>query len=271
MSAWIGPLGSLVQIARYKGSLGVDSGSRSTFRRTLGGNMFEQRGPRARRTWSVDCPASPVEASQFEALVDGFYGPPPWAWVDPSSQLTNLFSPEQALLDAGTYSTGTGITQGGAGTTADGIRFGRSLNVSGGAEVSLHRRASQTERLPVLPGVPVTASVYASGSASIRIDWTSSTGVFISNTTGATTTGSYTRRTHTATPPADAAGAQVVVVGATGLTLPAFTWTTSVQPWAKGRGATKVTVDGVSESVQVVSSSSDGNLSSFSFTVRELG
>ncbi|NOJ59763.1 hypothetical protein [Arthrobacter sp. 260] len=252
--------------------MAVSAAERSTLTRLLGGAVYEQRGPRGRRQWSVDIgTATPQEIAMLGALVDGFYGPPPWVFVGPMQMVTNLLSPEQALLDTGTYSTGTTITQGGAGTTADGLRYGRSLNVSGGAEVALHRRDSQTERLPVVPGIPVTASIYGSGGAAIRLDWISNTGGFISNVTSAAGSGSWTRRVLKATPPSNAAGAQMVVVGATGFTMPAFTWTTDTAPWSPGKGSNAVTVDGLAEAVQMaVQDAPNMRRGSASFTIQEL-
>lgn len=268
MSAWVGPLGSLVEFAKYKGSLSVAPGDRSTLRRTLGGQVFEQRGPRGRRSWSVESSASPAEAARFEALVDGFYGPPPWVWVDPSSRVTNLFSPGGSMVGSGTWG-GVSATTGGAGTTADGFPFGRSVNIPASNILYLGRRESVDDFMPVLPSVPVTGSFYATGNAQVRLEFFTSTGGFISSTLGPVASGTWDRSVVTATPPANAASARLSTAGATSVTLPAFTWTDGVQSWAKGRGATRVTVDGVSEGIQVVSTS--GSWSSFSFTVRELG
>lgn len=271
MSAWVGPLGALVEFAEYKGSLSVGPASRSSFKRTLGGTVFEQRGPRGRRVWDVSTSADPAQAASFSALVDGAYGPPPWVWVDPLAAVTNLFSPEQALLSQGTYSTGTGITQGGAGFTADGIRYGRSVNALG-ANVSLHYRDLVVDRLPVLPGVPVTGSVYASGPAYVRMSWLSEFGSVISSVSGQAGDGVMTRRTLTATPPAGAASVQVIVMNPTALALPSLTWTPFANPWAAGKGCTRATIDGLSEDVEVVDSGRANNQwSSFSFTVQELG
>lgn len=272
MDAYLGPKDAMIPF-KCPSALQSSAPQRSTMVRLLDGPVFEQRGPRGRREWSVDIgTARPEEVALLGALVDGFYGPPPWVFVGPMGMVTNLLSPEQALLDTGTYSTGTGITSGGAGFTADGLRFGRSLNVSGGAEVSLHRRDGATERLPVVELVPVVASVYASGTASIRIDWINNVGTFMSNVTSTATTGAYTRRQLKATPPAGATGAQIIVVGATGITMPAFTWTPDLAPWSPGRGSSKVTVDGLSEAVQMaVIEDPNMRRSSTSFTVQELG
>lgn len=271
MSAWIGPRGSLVEFVKYKSDLSVAPADRSTFRLTLGGRRKEQRGPRGRREWSVSVEADSRESAGISALVDGFFGAPPWVWVDPYARVTNLLSPGAAVLNAGSYA-GTGVTLGGAGVTSDGLRFGRSVNVTAGNAILFGYRDNQADYFPVVGGTQFAASFYGSGAGNARVDWFDANGVFISTVNGASSSGSWTRRTVTGTAPTNAAGGQLRSNGVSTGTLPCVTWTASVQPWAHGRGCNRVTVDGLSEAVQFASATDPSmRRSSISFTVVELG
>lgn len=269
--AYLGPLGSLIGF-KCPSAQAVAPEPRSTFRRVLDGPVYEQRGPRGRRSWSVEIgTATPEQMRLLGALVDGFYGPPPWVFVDPWSKVTNMMSPAASFLSAGTWG-GTNVTQGGAGFTADGLRYGRSINVPANTTVILGRRNSVDDNLPALPGVPVTASFYCSGPGQVRVEFFNNTGGFISNATGTAVSGVGVRASVTATPPAGAASARVSSINATQVELLQFTWSDAVVPWVPGKGATKCTVDGLAEAVQLaVAGEPNYQRSSVSFTVQELG
>lgn len=271
MTAYLGPLGSLIPF-KTPSVLSIEPASRSTLRRVLDGAVFEQRGPRGRRAWDVSLNlATPEQVRELSALVDGFYGPPPWAFVDPWSKITNMMSPTASFLNAGTWG-GTGVTQGGAGFTADGIRYGRSINVPASTTVILGRRNGVDDFLPVVPGVPVTASFYCSGPGQVRIEFFNNTGTFISNATGTAVSGTGVRAALTVTPPANAASARVSSINATQVELLAFTWTDAVMPWSPGEGATKCTVDGLSKAVRHAATGQYGlQRLDISFKVEELG
>lgn len=266
MLAYLGPSGGLVPF-KCPSSVEISGERPASYRVTLGGRVKGFRGAKSRRAWSAGIgTATPSEISALQALIE--YGTPPWVWVEPYAMVTNLLHPEQSVLLPGTWIGSA--TVGGAGVTADGTRFGRSLIASG--NVDLHCRASGYDRLPVVPGVPVSASVYGSGTGYVRLVWLNSAGGFISNSDGASSTGTLTRRTIGATPPANAVSAQLVSVGLTQITLPAYTFTKTPAVWSIGRGCNRVSVDGLSEAVQMaVADDPSMRRSSISFTVREVG
>lgn len=272
----IGNYGNLVEVKDPSG-ISPSPAPRSTYQVTNKGRRVEFRGPRGHRDWSVDiATALPSEIAGLAALVDGFFGPPPWVFIEPWAVTTNLLSPAAAILDDGTWE-GSGASLGGAGTTSDGVRFGRSVIVQAGGFALLGYLNFQADYLPVLPGEPVTASIYATGTGYVRIDFVDGNGAYISTVNGASGSGLWTRRTLTIPAdqvPANAGGAQIRIVATTQLTLslPAATWTMTVQPWAHGAGCNRVSVDGLPQAVQ---SAVRGDLSmqraSTSFTVKELG
>lgn len=235
----------------------------------MGGRVKVFRGPKARREWSVGSNgmAKPEDVAQLQALLE--YGTPPWVWIEPLAAVSNLLHPEQSVLMPGTWIGSA--TVGGAGATADGTRFGRSIIASG--NVDLHCRNGAYDRLPVVPDVPVSGSFYASGTGTPRLIWINAAGGTVSFTSGASTTGTLTRRTVTGTPPAGAASVQLSAIGFSGtLTLPAYTFTDDPAPWAFGRGCNRATVEGFSENVQQASREHPSlRRSSISFTVREVG
>lgn len=267
MLAYIGSRSQGLVSFKCPSAVDITSDRPVSYKTTLGGQVKAFRGPKSRRTWSVGIgTATPNEIAALQGLLE--YGTPPWVFIEPYAMVTNLLHPEQSVLMPGTWIGSA--TVGGAGVTADGTRFGRSIIASG--NVDLHCRNSAYDRLPVVPGVAVSGSFYASGAGTARLIWINAAGGTVSITTGPAITGTLTRRIVTATPPDGAVAVQLSANGFTGtITLPAYTFTREPAVWAMGRGCNRVVVEGFSEAVQLATADPAMRRSSISFTAREVG
>lgn len=269
MTAYLGAAGSLVPF-KCPSSVGIGAARPSSARLTLGGRVKVQRGALSRREWSVDIgTATPDEIANLQALELG--GTPPWVWVEPYAQVTNMFSPEQSVLLSGTYS-GAGWVEGGA-VSVDGASAPRSASHSTGGTVDFGFRGGVSDRPVVVSGVPVTVSVYARGAGVFGVSWRDWANAVISESTTAYSSATLTRQSRAGlVPPAGAATARVWVTGAFQVAMPALSWTRDLGVWSVGRGCNRVVLEGLSEAVQIAAVS-DPSLrrSGLSFTVREVG
>lgn len=270
MSAWIGPPGGLVEILHYKGGLSVSQERAQSTRTTLGGRVKVQRGPRVRREWSASTPhADPNEAASFLALIQA--GTPPWAWVDPYAQVTNMFTPEQSTLVPGSWA-GSGWSQGGA-VLVDGLQAPSSVSHPSGATVDFGFRNGSSDRPAVIPGLPVSASAVLRGSGGFGIQWVDWSGATIGSATTSYNNPSLARvSVENRVPPAGAARARLFASGALQAAMPCLSWTPEASKWSMGRGCTRAVVEGLSEDIQEASSWDVARRrSALSFTVREVG
>lgn len=269
MGAWIGPKGGLVEVLQYRGDLSVQADRPSRSLTTLGGRVKVQRGVRARRVWDAGVEGlTPAESASLLSLEAG--GEPPWTWVDPYAQVTNVLTPEQSLVMPGTWS-GTDVVEGGA-VTVDGVRSPRSVSHSAGGFVDFtYRSAGEPDQPAVIPGLPVSVSVYVRGSGDLGISWRDYTNTPISSNQKSYTHADMARVSMVnLIPPAGAVSAYIWVSGFTQAAMPALTWTKALTAWGPGRGCNRVVVEGLSEAVQQASSTGE-SYSAVSFTIREVG
>lgn len=270
MTAYLGPAGSLASFT-CPSSVSIDQARPASYRTTLGGRVKAQRGPQQRRAWSVDIgTATPAQVANLQAMAEG--GKPPWVWVEPYAQVTNLLSPAQSVTMPGTWS-GTGVVEGGA-VNVGGVMSPRSVSHSTGGYVDFtFRSAGVADQPAVIPGVPVSVSVYVRGAGDLGISWRNYAGTAISSNQKAYTHGTLSRVSMVnLIPPAGAVSAYIWVSGFTQAAMPALTWTPALADWSVGRGCNRVTVDGLSEAVQLaVVADKSLRRSGISFTIREVG
>lgn len=274
MTAYIGPWGNLIGFKCPSG-LDVSSEARSSYRTTMGGRVVEQRGPRGRRSWSASlATAMPSEVAGLEALEMGVLGKPPWVWVPPNASAQNLFAPEASVMAQGSYAST--LTPGGSVVADDGVLVPATASATAGGTITFSNPGGVLDPIPAIPGVPLTMSVYAAGAfASMTLTFRNITGAYIATHTTAVTA-SMSRHSITRTAPAGAVDAFVRVIAGSAASAragnPAATWTPTLMPWSVGRGCNKVTVEGLSESLQMAVKDMPGmNRSSHQFTVKELG
>ncbi|GAA1110472.1 hypothetical protein HNR24_000378 [Nesterenkonia jeotgali] len=269
MTAYLGPAGGLVPF-RCPSAVSITTERAQSFKTTLGGRVKVQRGPVTRRQWQVELgSATPQELANLQALVEA--GTPPWVWVEPYAQVTNLFTPEQSTLAPGTWS-GNGATEGGAVAVADAMAPRSIMHPSGGA-ITLGLRFGSADRPPVRPGVPLSVSAAVRGSGVLTAHWHNWQGSAIGSATKSFSYSEMGRALlENINPPAAAQSVRVVVTGAQQVAMPCLTWTPDAPPWSMGRGCTRAVEDGLSEAVQAaVRDAPSMRRSSLSFTVREVG
>lgn len=188
--------------------------------------FVQSRGPRL-RTWQVDSTALTSEqAGALAELAEGAWGYGPFIFVPCPAHSSNVLTPAQSLLE--------GVANGGPVALPGGGAAPRS--VVGGASVTL------ADRVPVIPGKPVTVSLFmAGGSATVSFK------NLAGSTVGSrplTPTGNLMQRVTVTTPsvPATARYATITATGYTTLARPQLSWTAEPVPWAAGGGAAQVVI-----------------------------
>jgi len=259
--AYIGPIGQLVEIAHYKGSVSVQQDRDVSFKTTLGGGRRAFAAPNlGLRSWDVSAPMlTPTQAGQFEGMVATSNGP--FWWVEPLAQHSNVVTHRGSLFQAGVTGGGT-VT--GAFTGADGVRLPASLAALSGTVYF----ASGT---PVIPGKKVTGSAYATNGARVHLHLLDAGGATITNISATATTEGQ-RLTISTTVPAGAVTARLAVAASTNpgtVAGPAITWTSGATPWGMGMGAAQTVVSGVSSDVVLASEAQQ--FKNLGFTVTEVG
>jgi hypothetical protein len=268
VTAYLGPAGNLVAF-KCPSDEQIERADSVSLSRTLGGLQKAQYGRRAPRAWQVGIgTATPAELGQLMGLLQGLYGPPPWVYVGPWAQVTNLLTPAASMLLPGAW-TGTGV-EGGPVTLEGGARPSYSVVSDTGATLSL-------PAVPVIPGIPVTGSFYAVGNPqfTVALDFRNAAGAGIgaaaSNNT-ALAGGALSRRSVTGMPPAGAVDVVLRATGALRAAQPAVTWTPDMAEWSVGGGAPKVVARGLSQAVQLaVRDQAFLRRSSASFVLEEVG
>lgn len=270
MSAYLGTPGRLVPIYSTP-SMGVSGMPARVYATTLEGRVKAQIVPQGRRQWDLTAAgASPTELGNLRAFASGEWGHGPFVWVSPTASVVNLLTPDQGSCHASTLYT--------AGVTATGPL---SLGVDGWAGRSFTNATPATtfyfgsQGAPVLTGVKVTASAYLVGAgAAVQIRWADAAGTFISFSTGTASgvAGVAKRLSVTATPPGNAALAQVQAVNAAQGARPALTWTDELLEWGGGEGCPAAVVDEVSRTALGASNDPDGwRGSDVTFRIKEVG
>lgn len=184
------------------------------------------KGPRL-RTWQVDSTALTSEqAGALQELAEGAWGLGPFIFIPCPAHATNVLTPGQSLLE--------GVANGGPVALPGGSTAPRS--VVGGATVTL------ADKVPVIPGKPVTVSLYMAGG-SATVSFKTLTG----STVGSrplVPTGDLMQRVTVTAPsvPATARYATITATGYTALARPQLSWTSEPVPWEVGGGVAQVVI-----------------------------
>lgn len=269
--AFLGQLGSLIEFVHYKGDISVTNNREVNFKTLLGGGRVAQVAPApGLRTWSVS--TTGLDSSQFaafDALAAGAYGDV-HAFVTPLAQVTNVMTKAASLPGLGGKKWGAAgdATPVGPVMLPSGVRS--SALRSAGGLVTIGGFST-----PVLPGVPVTGSVYLArvspGSATITVTVFNEAGSALTLRSSQVTVGPDPVRGYVSIPnvPAGAAYVQVRASGANTIAAPAITWTAAPTPWTVGRGCQSAVISDVKEDQQDADPREPWG--SFSFTVTEVG
>ena len=270
MPAYLGPSGSLVEFTTSPSSVSEDRPS--SYRTTMGGLVKAQRGKLSRRTWSVNIStASPAEVASLQALLQG--GTPPWVYVDPYAQVTNLYTPDQSVLMPGTWDSSVAFLEGGA-VTVGGLTLPRSVSIGTANTIRFGYAGGTVKKSPpARPNVRVFASAYLRGSGSLFLTYQDYAGNALGSTSPSyNTSGAMTRVSVSGIPPAGTAGVHFSASGVLQAAGPAVTWTDTVADWSVGRGCLAAVADGLDEAVQLAVREADYlRRSQLPFTIREIG
>lgn len=267
MPTYLGPLGSLLQIKGVSAQP-VSRERPMAVNMTMGGKRKGFLGVASRREWSVRVNVSdPLTLSGLSYLAD--FGQPPFVWLSPEATVTNVLSPRAAALQPGTYANATE----GPLVTLPGGLVAKSVTPTGDfCTLSAMPGANGFEPVPVIPGEPVTPSVYGRGATMrLVLGWRAADGTSLSTSTmAAVASANDWRRIHfTATPPAGAAFITFQVFGATTVAAPALTFSDRLLDYGPGAGCPKAMVSPLSD--DVLSAVPGSVLKSAAFNVLEVG
>lgn len=271
MSIYLGQLGRMIEL-KCPSSQQLSMDGEPSFQTTLGGRRIAQM-PAAigRRAWQCQLSdaSTPQEIAAVMSFIDGEWGNGPFRFISADAPVVNMLSPAAASSDP------TLILPASSGSAYGG---GPMLTPDGWAGRSLMNVGSfpaWSERVPVIPGVPVTASAYAQGAGGhLRLVWLDVNGANITTVISPALGNELVARIHvTATPPANAASCQLFL---NNLVLqaarPAITWTESLLEWGDGQGCVKAVIHGASRDLVMASREPrGGRYSNLSFMVTEVG
>ena len=259
---WLGPIGGLVALPGYVGSVSTTREHDISYTKLLGGGLVGGVAPgRPMRSWSVSIPsADPDELGGFRELLEADpYGL--WWFVHPHARATNLLTP--AMCDK------PALVQAGMRPTTEGDRVVRSW-MTGGTRLGIGT-------VPVVTGVPVTGSAYlshAGGPAVLELAFLDLAGKYLRTDRASVSvpSGALQRVHVTGLPPAGAVSARLIVDTATTFARPAVTWTTGPTEWGPGAGASAVHVAGWSSDLvkAVFNPAMRLRRENISFTVQEV-
>lgn len=261
MSQFLGPLGGLVRVPcvsdlqvsrdpRYRVSLSVEGVARA--------QMLPRPLP---RTWVLSADLEdPGALDIVEAFALGVYGRGPFTWVPDDAVALSVLTPAQsALRNLGTEFAAAGPV------TVQGV----SLPVS--ASVSIPSSWKGLVDVPVVPGAPVTASVWvqsATGAPIISTGFVVGGGIPATESVTGSLGGTWQRLTWSGVAPAGASQLRLGVRSSvTAVAGPQVTYTTGPVPYAMGRAASSVIV----ESAESTPIYLPGPYSSGQWIIREVG
>lgn len=247
----------------------LNTAERYSFQTTLEGRVKAQVRPEGRRVWDLRLPrtSTPSEVAALAAFADGAWGPGPFWFVSADAPVVNLLSPGAASSDEKHIMLNAGV-QGGPWETPHGFAA-RSIIQIGEAFIYW-----DTD-VPVLPGVPVTASAVIDGGENghLRLAWRDDNGL-LGVTNGPAIGANGLHRSHvTDTPPVGATHVRLgLSTSITRAAFPSVTWTDQPYEWGDGQGCEKaVVLGGQRNLIQALDTPVNGRYSDYAFTVQEVG
>lgn len=266
MTVYLGRIGQLVPVEC--GAEQVSVAPRYRLESSVEGRVFAQAVTVARRSWALQVGATSALGT-LQDFVSGAWGPGPFVWVSDEASAGNVLTPAQAEFRVPPPDT-----------AAAGPRRDSTGEWAATSLLSSYTGAAGTRvitDIPVVPGVPVTASLDVSrlpGGAAPRImlRTITATGGFnqVTLATGAATEGMQ-RISATLTPDTLAAWARLdIMADVQYLTRPQVTWTSGPVPFHPGAGCAQAVVDDFSSNIL---SAVRGRpvLSDVSYVVQEVG
>lgn len=261
-NAYVGVVGSIFPFFGPS-SLSISGGPKVSFEETMSKKKAFV-GKTAPRIWECGMDSRyPSEVAGLQWLAE--FGKPPFVWYPVDAVIGNALSPSAAALAPGAHD---GL-EGPMVEVEPGVWLKSALPDSTGA-VSLPLRSGQLDPLPVIPGTPLTVSVWLRGEDTrITVAWRDLSGSVIdSSSPSPVSRASLVRVSRTLTPPPGAVQATFILRG-TQVAGPTVSFTTAVTPYSPGKGCKRAVIHDLSEALGAVGLTSSS--SSFQFTVSEVG
>lgn len=277
MGAFIGPLGGLIEATQWQEKQSVSTGAAPSFFTGLDGArtaFVQPPAGRVLREWDVAMSdARPEQAAAFQTLALGGMGAGPFVFADPLAQVTNLLTPRQSLMDPALLLSASPQSN---ITPAVMVIPGEGSNPAG--VVTSKSTAFWGWYTPVMPGQPLTLSLWVQGQAEVTLRIMRNNATWSNRHAEVKTVESTTPTRVSLTfnrpwlPDSEMCGFQVKTTASATIARPQITWTAQPMPWAVGRGASKVVVHGLKESFEWADPSLCGQRRlDYSATVTEVG
>lgn len=279
MSIYLGQLGRLVEL-KCPASQQVTPEERYTFQTTLEGRQKARVRPAGRRVWSLATSdaTDPKAQGALLSFANGEWGPGPFVFVSADAPVTNLFSPDAAACRR-SENPSVIIGDGGPMQLPDGWSGGSYLSPQPSLRmffgVKENNLTEPGQRLPILPGQPVTGGAYVLGAgAYAEVVFYDAADQSIQSVPSPlrATAGTSVRSLVTATPPPGAISCRVIARDTVQGSRPSLTWTDRPFDWAAGEGCPKAVIHGMSKSLVMASRDPrGGRYANLSFMVTEVG
>lgn len=268
MVAYLGPLGALIPI-RAVARLRSHAARPVSYSTSLGGVRRAQVGPRAFRTWDVTTPPAtrPAVLAALQGFVDGAYGPGPFVWVDDWAQVTNVLAPRRAALSTPWRDT----TYGGPIFLPDGTVAGRHLIAASATKVWASTPDAIPWRVPVVPGLPVTVSLWLETQGSrLEVSFYRDED-YLGFASAANAGLGWARVAVHGVAPAGANHVRFGVSGGGRIAHPAVTWTAETTAHHLGQGADSVLLPALGIEALLAGPHADEQMAPASFQIVEVG
>ena len=277
---WIGHPDTLLPLRGARGSLSVEADEGVTFQTSMSGVVRARvRRKRAPRKWEVSIPAAhPGDIVGLQTLLAATL--PPYQWVTPEAQVSNVLTPEQSIL--------SDLIQPSSGLAHGGWWPLRGVYDGPGALSRVNPQAQGGNvagvflgPFPVPPawvGRDVTVAAWLAtartAGARVQLQWLDAAGAQVSGAVrGSFVTGmdALRRSTATGTPPAGAVAGRLYIPYAEVIAQAQASWTPRPVTWVPGNGAMHTVIEEHSHDVRVAAMGRGKRVTDVSFTVREVG
>lgn len=234
-SDYIGELGRLLRV-RWNSELSVSGDSSSIHVDESPERRWVFASPSSgRREWSASFVGRNQDLNNILALARSTPPAGGFIYVPDVASFTNVLTPAQSML-SGFQTSSIADAEG---------------NLSLYALVGSPASAVVADKVPVIPGAPVTVSVDVAGDAQVLVEFMGANGNRVYQKSGSTT-GSLMQRVSVSleSVPVTARYVRVTVSGFLALTNPQVTWTAGPVPYAPGMGCGACVISDVQYSIR---------------------
>lgn len=260
MAGYIGALGQLIPVGCPNEEAST-SGVRQATRELPSGSLVAFESPKARRVWDISTATmTPAELVGWQMIARRTPVKPPYFWLSTYATTTNTLPPDASLCATDSISW-SGMSTSAPLSLPDGtVAYSSAVVLTPDTSLGLpySRVRGAYDRVPVVPGVKVTASAYCASSFAstvaqrfMSVDFFTAAGTLLRSDKAPIPPGATITRVAVegATPPAGAAYCTLFFMNASQVANPAVSFTEKVQPWGIGDGCVSATVSGFSQSL----------------------